>query len=264
MNRVFAFSGTGNSQVIASSLASSLGETTCHNIAGWRDGFQGEDEERVGLVFPVFAWGMPRMVAEFARSFRPKPGQYVFAVATCAGTPGKTLVQLDRVLRSNGAALDAGFVVQGEFLISLDPANDMALIRFMSWLGRNHKPALASDRLPEIARAVAAKKHSRPEVSNLSVNVIGSMMYGVSTKMFKTMDKGFSASDACVSCGICSRVCPRENVTLEKGRPAWHQNCEMCYACLSWCPQRAISLQGGTPNEPSHHPDAQLGSMLLR
>lgn len=263
-NRIYTFSGTGNSLAIAQSLAVSLGDTQLQSMADAPGGYSGGDEERIGLVFPVYAWGMPRMAAEFARNLYPKADQYVFAVATCAGTPGRTLVQLDRILRANNAGLDAGFVVQGDFLVSLDSANDLAIIKFMSWLGRNHVPTRARDRMPEIARAIADRSRNKPEVSNTSVNIIGSMMYGLSIKMFKTMDKGFSASDACVSCGICARVCPRQNVRLETGHPTWHHDCEMCYACMVWCPQKAIALQGGFPNEPRRHSDAQLDDALLR
>ena len=79
-----------------------------------------------------------------------------------------------------------------------------------------------------------------------------------------TSDKDFAAGDACVSCGTCSRICPRENVRLVDGAPTWHNDCELCYACYLWCPQKAISYRGGTPTDPTHHPDVRLADMLLR
>ena len=263
-NKIFYFTGTGNSYSIAKSLAESLGDTVLSPMANSLAAPEIDGDERIGLIFPVYGWGMPRMAAEFARSLKPASDQYVFAVTTCGGTPGKTLPQLHKILRANDSKLDAGFAVSGDFLISLDAANDMAIIKFMSWLGRKSVPATASERLPEIARAVAANETGTLETSNVSVNLIGSLMYGMSIKFFQTMDKNYAVSDACISCGTCAKVCPRENVTLAAGAPTWHQNCEMCYACMVWCPKKAISFGGGTPKGPSHHSDMALGDALLR
>jgi len=81
---------------------------------------------------------------------------------------------------------------------------------------------------------------------------------------FRKIDKAFAVTDACVSCGTCAKVCPRENVKLVDARPTWHQDCESCYACFLRCPQKAITYQGHPPNEPTHHPDASLAEILIR
>jgi len=93
---------------------------------------------------------------------------------------------------------------------------------------------------------------------------VGTLMHKGAAGSFKTSDKDFAAGDACVSCGTCSRICPRENVRLVDGAPTWHNDCELCYACYLWCPQKAISYRGGTPTDPTHHPDVRLADMLLR
>lgn len=263
-NRIFYFTGTGNSLDITRQISESLGNTEIAPMAAMPGGYVGKDEERIGLVFPVFAWGMPRMAAEFAKALKPSAGQYVFAIATSGGSPGRTLVHLDKILRTNGSDLDAGFVVSGDFLISIQSQTEMTLIKFMSWLGRKHIPGLAKDRLPAISEAVIAKATRQPETSNLSVNIVGSMLYGVSMKMFAKMDKDYSATDACVSCGACVKLCPRENITLENGQPVWHQDCEYCFACMAFCPQSAIAMKGSVPEGPTHHPDVMLSDVLLR
>ncbi|MBU1050641.1 EFR1 family ferrodoxin [Candidatus Bipolaricaulota bacterium] len=263
-NKIFYFTGTGNSIAIAKTLADSLGDTELIPMASAMHGDINIRGERIGLVFPVYAWGMPRLVVDFARHLKPEAGQYVFAVTTCGGTLGKTLVQLDKALQLNGSKLNAGFAVRGSFLISLEGSNEEGLINFMSWLGRKTTPDEAENRLPEIARIVKTKGSHKPETSNASVNVIGSMLYGFGLRMFQKMDKNLSATDACVSCGTCVRVCPRENVSIENGRPVWHQDCESCYACVAWCPQHAIVFNGKAPKLPAHHPDVSVADVMLR
>jgi ferredoxin/flavodoxin len=263
-NKIFYFTGTGNSIAIAKTLADTLGDTELVSMASAMQEDVDIRGERIGLIFPVYAWGMPRLVVDFTRRLKPESGQYVFAVATCGGTPGKTLVQLDKSLKRNGSKLDAGFAVRGSFLISLEGSNEEGLIKFMSRIGRKTTPKAASERLPEITQMVKERGSHKPETSNEAVNMIGSMLYGVALKMFQKMDRNYSATDACVSCGTCARVCSRENVSLEDGRPVWHHNCESCYACLAWCPQHAITFSGNAPKPPSHHPDVSVADVLLR
>jgi ferredoxin/flavodoxin len=263
-NKIFYFTGTGNSLAIARQLAESLGDTEIAPMASTPNGCTATDEERIGLVFPVFGWGMPRMAEQFAKGLKAGTNQHVFAITACGGTAGNTLIQLRKALASNGTNLNAGYVVAGDFHIALDPPNILPIIKFMTWLGRNHKPRSARERLPELARAVSERTANEPETSNASVNMIGSMMYRLAISSFKTGDKAFAASEKCTSCGVCAKVCPRENVTLEDGKPTWHHDCEMCNACIAWCPQVAIALKGSVPVAPSHHQDVSLSDALLR
>ena len=264
LNRIFYFTGTGNSLAISKALAEGLEDTHVESIAsaGMSPSISGA--ERIGLVFPVFGWGMPRMAVGFAKALRPSSDQYVFAVATCAGSQATTLKQLRKILRSNGSDLNAGFAVRGDFQIQVPGAGDIPIIRLMERLCRNSMPPFARDRIAEIVGTAAGKRPHAPETSTPMANALGSMIYGVAVRSFMTADRGYSVTDACVSCGICAQVCPRENVTLENGRPTWHQDCELCYACMAWCPKGAILYRDGAPEEPTHHPDVSLNEVQLR
>lgn len=262
--KIFYFTGSGNALDIARSIASGLGSTEIVPIARHLNGYSGGDEERIGLVVPVYAWGPPRMVADFARQLEPRAEQYVFSVATCGGTAGRTNVFLRRWLRENGSDLDAGFVVRGEVFAALPGMGEPLIMKVVRWLARNDMATDVKERIPEIVETVAAKRHHAPETTNFSVDLISSRVHGVALRSFKTSDKNFSVGDACTSCGTCVKVCPRENVALVDGKPVWHQNCEACYACLHWCPEEAITFNGEPPTEPKHHPKVALEDMLLR
>ena len=263
-NKIFYFSGTGNALAIGQQLSERLGDTELVPMAATLQGYAGNDDERVGLVFPVYAWGLPRIVADFVRKLEVGADSYVFAVVTCAGTPGRTLRQLRKILRRYGSDLHAGFAVRGDHTIALSQTTDMPIIQLISWLGRKSVPAYASERLTEIADKISAKQLHTPEVSTSAVNAIGSMMHPMAMRVFPKGAKDYSVSDSCVSCGTCVRICPRENVRLENGRPTWGQDCEMCYACMAWCPQKAIAYRGGVPADPAHHPGVELSEMVLR
>ena len=226
-------------------------------------GTEGGDEDRIGLVFPVYAWGMPRMVADFARCLKLRRDQYVFAVTTCAGLQGNTLVQLNRRLRANGSRLDAGFAVRGDFTPALPGMDGMSIITFISWLGRNKVARPASERMDEIIQAIADKASHALETTNIAVNALGSVMYGFAAKFFRVADNNYCVNDSCTSCGMCAKVCPRRNVVMKDGRPTWHNDCEMCYACFFSCPAKAIVAGGMAPAGPPRHPDITLDDMVL-
>ena len=53
-----------------------------------------------------------------------------------------------------------------------------------------------------------------------------------------TVDK-----DTCITCGLCSKLCPVDNITM-KEYPEWHDSCELCMRCLSFCPVNAVIIPG--------------------
>ena len=67
----------------------------------------------------------------------------------------------------------------------------------------------------------------------------------------------FYATDTCISCGICAKVCPTGTISLSgDGKPEWADTCVQCVACIHRCPVRAIeygtiSLKKGR----YHHPE---------
>lgn len=51
-------------------------------------------------------------------------------------------------------------------------------------------------------------------------------------------------NSSCVGCGLCAKVCPMHNITMQEGRPVSQGQCTMCYRCISQCPQKAMTLLG--------------------
>ena len=56
--------------------------------------------------------------------------------------------------------------------------------------------------------------------------------------------------DECLSCGVCSGVCPQSAITMdEEGIPVIGDNCNLCGKCVDECPAKAIVKAGGTLDE---------------
>lgn len=236
---LYYFSATGNSLKLARDLAAQLGACQLVAIAdALARGATTSASERVGLVFPVYAWGLPRMVEEFVGRLEAPAARYTFALASCVRIPGRTLQDLGDRLEARGLRLGAGYVVRGgrSSLMRLN-----ALDRLMIRLERSRPPPpLPEERLDDILNDIRALRVRRPETSSWLASLIGGLLHGPALKTFKTMDSKFEVGDGCTGCGTCVEVCPRANVRLAGSRPVFAHDCELCHACIQWCPRFAL------------------------
>lgn len=236
---LFYFSATGNSLSLTRNLANELGNCEIVSIA---KAVNSETikviNPRIGIVFPVFAWGMPRIVEEFVGklSFSGKP--YIFAIATCVAIQGNTLKDLKKALRIKGADLNAGFAIKdGRSSLMKLNSLDNIIIKL-----DRHRLRIknANERMPELVSKIERLDSHKPETSTWTANMFGSMFHGLAVKNFKNMDSSFTVDDSCKGCGNCAKLCPRSNIVIENGRPVFLHNCELCHACIQWCPNFAI------------------------
>ena len=57
---------------------------------------------------------------------------------------------------------------------------------------------------------------------------------------YKLRAKDFYATEQCIGCGKCAKLCPLNNITIEDKKPIWKDNCTHCMACIGNCPTQAI------------------------
>ena len=99
----------------------------------------------------------------------------------------------------------------------------------------------------------------------LETKKIGSVEYSV-TKWVRDVyykdfmkTKKFKATDKCISCQKCVKVCPLSNITMVDKRPSWGTKCTHCMACINQCPVDAIEYGKGTAGKPRYKgPDSAV------
>ncbi len=104
--RIYYFSGTGNSLNVARLLSEELGNSEVISIADVQDREIDPSFDRLGIVFPVYGWGLPLIVRDFLKKIRTD--RYVFAIATCGGRAAGTIGQAEHILRNSGTELKYG------------------------------------------------------------------------------------------------------------------------------------------------------------
>jgi ferredoxin len=260
---IFYYSATGNSLRIAREIAKGLGGAELLSLAKYRkDGYKPE-ADRIGLVFPIIAWGAPRSVDEFIAGLDASDLRYVFAVASCGGTAAGTLPRIRGALRRKGSDLSAGFIVRSPGYMDPDENKSQGsmirLVRRVS--GKNF--AAEEERLPEIIEAVRAGKALRPERNALAGAVLGNFFHSKASEVFPAMDSSFKVAASCTACGTCAKVCPRRNIALEGNKPSWRHDCENCGACSTWCPNGAIGRNGLVSPAKRHNASVSVSDFYL-
>lgn len=252
--QIFYYTGTGNSLWVARKVAEGLDGAELVSMPECRR--TQEVPGTLGLVFPVYIWGVPAPVLRFVDSLKGLHPDYCFAVATNGGQVSNTLVQLKRVMRERGLSLSSGFEVRM-------PSN------YIPWGGPGPKEEqekrfkLAERKAAVIARAVKDKANMPVEKGPFWQRIVFTSFYRLTFSRVPGMDRPFRADEKCNACGICAKVCPASNVALARGRPVWKHQCHQCFACLQWCPQQAVQYGKKTPNyERYHHPEVHLKDVL--
>ena len=256
---IFYFSGTGNSLKVAQDIATQLGDTDLVRIQNPFTGKPDVSAERIGIVFPVYMWGVPLAVKQFASKLGAGPGKYIFAVITYGGTPGATLSVLENSLCEGGMKLSAGFGVRM-------PGNYIPMYGALD-IAKQQKIFNESVKaVGEIVEFVKRGTQNKIKKNNWLINaVLTGLIYKSGIKRIPGSDRSFFWQETCTKCGICARVCPVENIKLVEGRPQWQHHCEGCLACLQWCPVEAIQYGKKTIGRKRyHHQDVSVSKLFAR
>lgn len=240
---IFYFSGTGNSRWVAQCIGEQLNEPVyaLADFSAENSLLTLQEGERLGFVFPVYSWGPPEVVLRFVNSLHveSKP-EYVYFVCTCGDDTGKTGDVFGRAIEKKGWACKAGFSVTMPNTYVCLPGFDV------------DSPLLEEEkRNKAVRRVVGISENLKNYVSKFDCHEGGIPRiktylirplferYMMSVRMFK-------ASEECISCSKCEKVCPLHNIRMKEGKPEWGNHCAMCLACYHHCPKHAVAYGNQT------------------
>lgn len=224
---IYYFSGTGNSEWVADTLAEQTGDTAL-SIIGKDTKIKVGAGETFGIVFPVYAWGTPHIVLDFLKNVITETESFCFAVCTCGGEAGNTIDKLKKVfpLKSGYSVLmPNNYIVMGSKVDSEETQKE--------------KVENARVKIAEIAANVRKQKC----VFDVDKGSFAFVKSGIVNKMFNKYSMNaspFLATDKCVSCSQCAKNCPVGNIRMTNGKPKWENRCIQCLSCINRCPEEAI------------------------
>ncbi|MCL1995678.1 MAG: EFR1 family ferrodoxin [Defluviitaleaceae bacterium] len=245
-NRIYFFTGTGNSLKVAKDIAASIDDCEIVAICKGASVDVPDEIERIGFVFPVYFFGLPNMVADFLRKINIKSAKYLFAIATPGGVSGKPLAQAEMILSKKGVNLNYGKKIRmsANYIIRYGPI----------WIFNKTAMKWYDKRINSIIHDVKSMKSNKIEKHSKRIEAT----YEKYICNVHDTDKGFHTNADCVACGICVNVCPAKNIKLEEGLPVFNHRCESCVACIQYCPKKAINYENKTQKRKRYtHPDVK-------
>ncbi|MBA7497980.1 hypothetical protein ES704_03164 [subsurface metagenome] len=287
---IYYFSGTGNSLAVARDVAGKTNGKLISIPSVMDKESIKTDADVIGIVFPVYHGDIPFIIRRFVTKMNNLDKKYIFGVCTYGDSPGLSIKYLDKIIKSHGGKLAAGFavnmpsnyitpsfVLNGFFksFVLNETTIEKQQEMFINW----------KKKLESIYESVHTRKEGVFETKT-DIKILLEHFLHLKETLGKTfwlkiagfeghtnlpfqeslqlMDWGFKCDDKCNGCGICSKVCPVRNIKMVCDTPVWQHHCEQCFACLQWCPKEAIQFGSKTSHgKRYHHPDVKVSDMMI-
>lgn len=231
--KVFYFTATGNSLYVAKRLGGEL-----YSIPKvLKEGKLKFEDEKIGIVFPCYGFAAPSIVREFIKKVTLK-SPYIFAVLTYGNKVANGVGWFTEFAKENSINIQyaSSLLMVDNYL----PVFDMEQQKL--------KPKNTEENLKSLISDIAENKIFIQNSSFLDSLITGSLEGFMKAFPGFHSAKKFSINNICSSCGTCTKVCPRANISIDKGikgsKPVYGNKCEFCLACINLCPQKAIQLKG--------------------
>ncbi len=243
---VFYFSGTGNSEWVAKFVARELND----ELRFMPDELAGDmyyclrKGERLGFVFPCYAWGVPRFVEHFIRHVEIENVSYVYFIVTCGDDTGLTDSIFCTDVAAKGWDCMLGRAVQMPESYVCLPGFDVDSIS-----REQEKYMKARERLRQVVEDIIDGRGGFDTIPGKMPWVKSRVVRPFFNK-FLVAPKYFKSTEKCVGCGKCMNACPFHNIRLDETQhPVWDSHCVQCMRCYHVCPSHAIEWGVFTKNK---------------
>ena len=245
--KIFCFSGTGNSYAIAKEIGRHF-SVELELMARYKDIAPIEvTASCVGIIAPVYMNDIPRVVKEFLlRLSFTVAAPYVFAVLTSGSGENKNgFKNVNLALAQHNARLALAYDIKMP----------------SAFQGRSDVESVLGA-VPETVEEITGAIESRRE--NFTPQGVTALPKDFTklSFMYRPLTR-LNVTEACISCGLCCKLCPTNNIELHDNKAVRGKNCIACTACASWCPQHAIkSRMSRMLKGQYHHPDVHASDLL--
>ncbi|MBQ0071416.1 MAG: EFR1 family ferrodoxin [Spirochaetales bacterium] len=228
------FSATGNTLYVAKRVKDA--ELVSIDAINNGDAVIPEDTDRLGIFTPVHAFGLPLPVRVFIRKYLASRNNdnigYIFHVNTNGGMPTTEPWIMEKELQEIGLGLSytASIKMPDGYLPFLKSSPDVNRTREMK--------AEAEAKIQRVLEDIEKEEIELPKRIPFSI-----LMRKLSLKanQIHPVDSKMAITKECIGCGVCTRICPMDNIVIENGKALYGDRCISCFACYHRCPTGAIT-----------------------
>ena len=254
---VLYFSATGNTRYVAQALAEVLRDELTDMTELIKTGkHQRFNSEKPYIICaPIYAWRFPRIVESFISKSDFWGNDKMYFVATCESQSGDAGAFLKRICEEKNMRF-MGFtsIAMPESYIIMYDAPDEEQCR-----------KLKSDAVDDMTVIAQATVTGQPisDKRKMPFKKAASKLGNAAFYSLLVSNKKFYATDKCVGCGKCEKVCPMGCISLKEGKPQWSGKCIHCTACLNRCPKQAIEYGRKTQGKKRYFNDTVLEVVII-
>lgn len=234
--KIFYFTGTGNSLSIANKLNQNLNNTA--DLIPMENRIQEKDEtikeEIIGFCFPLYYYGLPKLVHKFIRKMNFKNTKYIFAIITSEDSNGFALTQLKSIFTRKNLEFNVGFYLKM-------PKNFTIENKFQNAYVQNKILNKADQKLIKYSKIIGMKRNKFSIENGIKLKLLKAIKkYKKAIKRTHNFDSDFTINEVCNRCATCEKNCPFNNIHILLDGPSWKGKCQRCLRCINICPGNAI------------------------
>ncbi len=261
---IYYFSGTGNSLHVAKELQKRIPESKLISIVNLlKKEVIESSSDTVGFVFPIHLAMAPAPVMEFLKKLNLNSAEYIFAVATRAGSQHRAFIDLENILKKKGKSLNSFFTLN---MASNDP-------KFEGWHAATAEKIAdleveVQNKLNFIQKVVLNKEKTMEKDTEFTVPMPAFSLLSLFLPLLNKMyNVEFYSNSKCIGCRTCEKVCLSGKIKIVNEKPLWQKDvqCFFCHACLNYCPEQAVQIKSSRflksyteENERYSHPYATV------
>lgn len=259
--KILYFTATGNSLYVAKQFGGDL-----YSIPQMikENKFEFSDDV-IGIVFPIYSIKVPPYIEDFLKKAKFSC-KYLFSIMTYGAFDGASPNHLLKIAEESGYTFDyintikmvdnwlPGFKMDQQIKSEHKKKIDIKLQIIIDDTKQSKKEIKKPLLVGKFATNYMLNDEKKPYEKK---NFVGKMeSRGIKTDAI--------VEDSCVQCGVCVKVCPKNNIVVNVDKPkiTIGDNCISCYSCTHNCPTNSIRLKNERSKARFRNSNIQLQDII--